>query len=121
MRESFQTDIRRHLQQCGNATTYYHKGRALEDLMCCLFEAIPGIRATRNKKNVFETEEVDICLYNVFSPGGLPSPAFPPWILIECKNWSQKVSSSEVSWFDTKLSLTLYNLGQRTRHETLLR
>jgi hypothetical protein len=111
MRECFQADIRRQLQQSGNATTYYHKGRALEDLMCCLFEAIPGITATRNKKNVFETEEVDICVYNVFSPGGLPSPAFPPWILIECKNWSQKVSSSEVSWFDTKLRDRGLSLG----------
>ena len=111
MSESFQADIRRQLQKCGNATAHYHKGKALEDLMCCLFEAIPGITAIRNKKNVFETEEVDICLYNIFSPGGLPSPAFPPWILIECKNWSQKVSSSEVSWFDTKLRDRGLSLG----------
>ncbi len=103
MRGSFEADIRRQLQQCDNATTHYHKGKTLEDLICFLFEAIPGITAKRNKKSIFETEEIDIFLWNNFSPGGLPSPAFPSWILIECKNWSQKVSSSEVSWFDTKL------------------
>lgn len=103
MRESFEADIQRQLQLCDNATSHYHKGKTLEDLICCLFEAIPGITTKRNKKNIFETEEVDICLYNIFSPGGLPSPAFPPWLLIECKNWSQRVSSSEVNWFDTKL------------------
>jgi len=41
--------------------------------------------------------------WNEFFSGGLPSPAFPPYILVECKNWSEKVSSNEVSWFDTKL------------------
>ena len=46
---------------------------------------------------------MDIFLWNEFFPGGLPSPAFPPHILVECKNWSEKVSSREVSWFDTKL------------------
>jgi len=111
MRESFELDIRRQLQLCDTAPTPYHKGRTLEDLMCCLFEAIPGITAKRNRKNIFETEEVDIFLWNEFSPDGLPSPAFPPWILIECKNWSQKVSSSEVSWFDTKLRDRGLSLG----------
>src|SRR5437762_7388870 len=111
MRESFQAEIQRRLQQCENTLTHYHKGKTLEDFICFLFEAVPGITAKRNKKNVFETEEVDIFLWNEFSPGGLPSPAFPPWILIECKNWSQKVSSSEVSWFDTKLRDRGLSLG----------
>ena len=103
MIEGFQAEILRQLVQTDNAKTKYHKGRALEDLICVLFEAVPGIMTRRNKKNIFETEEVDIFLWNEFFPGGLPSPAFPPHILVECKNWSDKVSSREVSWFDTKL------------------
>lgn len=86
-------------------------GDLADDLLAQLEAPDKHITATRNKKNVFETEEVDICVYNVFSPGGLPSPAFPPWILIECKNWSHKVSSSEVSWFDTKLRDRGLSLG----------
>ncbi len=103
MIEGFQAEILRQLLQCNNAITKYHKGKALEDLICFLFEAVPGIMTRRNKKNIFETEEVDVFLWNEFFPGGLPSPAFPPHILVECKNWSEKVSSKEVSWFDTKL------------------
>jgi hypothetical protein len=103
MIEGFQAEILRQLVQTDNAKTKYHKGKALEDFICFLFEAVPGIMTRRNKKNIFETEEVDIFLWNEFFPGGLPSPAFPPHILVECKNWSEKVSSREVSWFDTKL------------------
>ncbi len=103
MSKDFQGEILRRLQLCDKATFYYHKGKAFEDLICFLFEAIPGIITRRNKKNVFETEEVDVFLLNEFFPGGLPSPAFPPYILVECKNWSTKVGSAEVSWFDKKL------------------
>src|SRR5579864_4839579 len=103
MNRNFQTEILRQLILTVMANTNYHKGKALEDLICFLFEAVPGIMTRRNKKNIFETEEVDVFLWNEFFPGGLPSPAFPPHILVECKNWSEKVSSREVSWFDTKL------------------
>jgi hypothetical protein len=103
MIEGLQAEIQKRLQLCDRATTKYHKGKALEDLICFLFEAVPGILTRRNKKNIFETEEVDVFLWNEFFSGGLPSPAFPPYILVECKNWSEKVSSNQVSWFDTKL------------------
>lgn len=103
MTEGFQSEIQKRLQLCDSNTTKYHKGKALEDLICFLFETVPGIITRRNKKNTFDTEEVDIFLWNEFAPAGLPSPAFPPYILVECKNWSEKVSSNEVSWFDTKL------------------
>ena len=103
MIEGFQAEIQRRLQLCNSATTHHHKGKALEDLICFLFEAVPGIMTRRNKKNIFDTEEVDVFLWNEFFPGGLPSPAFPPHILVECKNWAERVSSREISWFDTKL------------------
>lgn len=111
MIEDFQGEIRRRLLLCDSATTNHHKGKALEDLICFLFEAVPGITTRRNKKNVFETEEVDVFLWNEFLPGGLPSPAFPPWILVECKNWSIKVDSMNVSWFDHKLRTRGLSLG----------
>ena len=111
MIEDFQVEIRRQLQLCDSATTNHQKGKVLEDLICYIFESVPGITTTRNKKNVFETEEVDVFLWNEFLPGGLPSPAYPPWILVECKNWSTKVDSMSVSWFDHKLRGRGLSLG----------
>ena len=112
MIEGFQAEIRRQLQQCDSTATNYHKGKALEDLICFLFEAVPGITMIRrNKKNIFETEEVDVLLWNDFFPDGLPSPAFPSHILVECKNWSEKVGSIEVNWIDSKLRHKGLSLG----------
>jgi hypothetical protein len=111
MIEDFQAEIRRQLRLCNSAITNHHKGKAFEDLICFLFETVPGITTRRNKKNVFETEEVDVFLWNEFFPGGLPSPAFPPWILVECKNWSAKVDSMNVQWFDHKLQSRGLSLG----------
>ncbi len=111
MREDLQTEVLRHLRLCDRATSTYNKGKAFEDLICFLFEVIPGITTRRNKKNVFNTEEVDVMLTNEFFPGGLPSPAFPPHILIECKNWSVKVDSMNVSWFIDKLESRGLGLG----------
>ena len=111
MREDFQAEILRRIQLCDRARTTYDKGKSFEDLICFLFETIPGITTRRNKKNVFNTEEVDVILANEFFPGGLPSPAFPPHILIECKNWSVKVDSMNVKWFDDKLESRELALG----------
>jgi hypothetical protein len=84
------------------ATATAAKGKALEDLTCYLFEKVPGVRiARRNVKNAFETEEIDVAIWNEQHPRGLIN--FNAIILIECKNWSKAVESSEVSWFLTKL------------------
>jgi predicted helicase len=55
----------------------------------------------RNEKNSFGTEEIDVALYNDDDRGAFRS--LPNIILIECKNWSHRVGSSEVAWFITKL------------------
>ncbi len=111
MIEDFHAEIQRQLQLCDSVVTNHHKGKAFEDLICFLFETVPCITTRRNKKNVFETEEVDVFLWNEFFPGGLPSPAFPPWILVECKNWSTKVDSMNINWFDHKLQSRGLSLG----------
>jgi hypothetical protein len=85
-----------------NGNTTAEKGRALENLVCYLFDLVPGVSIThRNELNAFETEEIDVAVWN---DGGLDGLSFlPNIILIECKNWSARVSSAEVSWFDHKL------------------
>ena len=78
------------------------KGKAFEDLVCYLFEKIPGVEITqRNEMNTFRTEEIDVAVWNDKKSNGLPF--LPNIILIECKNWSNPVSSGEVNWFCSKV------------------
>lgn len=81
-----------------NAATTVEQGRALEDLICYLFDLVPGITIThRNALNAFANEEIDVALFNE----GIVS--LPNIILVEAKNWSSRVGSIEVAWFLTKL------------------
>jgi hypothetical protein len=78
------------------------KGKALEDMVCYLFSQVPGVAITRrNILNAFDTEEIDVALWN---DGHVTGFYFlQNLILVECKNWSKPVGSEEVNWFDTKL------------------
>jgi len=89
--------------QAGNVgANTTEKGKALEDLICYLFGLVPGISISmRNEMNVFDTEEIDVALWNEREIPGFPF--LPEILLVECKNWSAAVGSSEVNWFDTKL------------------
>jgi hypothetical protein len=85
-----------------NANSTTDKGKALEDLICYVFGLVPGIAITRrNVLNVFNTEEIDVALWNERDPQGIPF--MQEIILVECKNWSNPVGSAEVNWFDSKL------------------
>lgn len=85
-----------------NAATTTEQGRALEDLVCYLFGLVPGVAIThRNDMNTFNTEEIDVALWNNKDASGFNF--LPDIILVECKNWSSAVGSAEVNWFDTKL------------------
>jgi hypothetical protein len=90
------------LLRSDNAQSAAVKGKALEDLACYIFEKVPGISiAKRNVMNAFDTEEIDIALWNERSRKGFSF--LPHIILLECKNWNSAVSSAEVSWFADKL------------------
>src|SRR5208337_4711281 len=92
-----------YLARCDDTTaTGTERGKALEDLMCYLFGAVPGVSVEdRNAVNTAGTEEIDVALWNDKSRNGLNF--LPHVILVEAKNWSSPVSSMEVSWFITKL------------------
>jgi len=78
------------------------KGRALEDFICYLFPLVPGVEiAQRNALNAFDTEEVDVALWNSRHPRGFYF--LPNLLLIECKNWSTPCGSQEVSYFVNRL------------------
>lgn len=85
------------------ATTTKEKGDALEKAICYVFSRVPGMLIKKtNRRNAFDTEEIDIAFFNDREPTGLP---FVPWIvLVECKNWQLPVGSESISWFDRKIS-----------------
>jgi hypothetical protein len=94
--------INGYLNAGNNGATTAVKGKAFEDLICYLFDLIPGVEITqRNRMNAFNTEELDVAIWNDKKPKGLFY--LPHIVLIECKNWTNPVSSIEVNWFASKL------------------
>ena len=104
------TKIRDFFRQGETATTRIGKGRALEDLICYVFGAIPGVTFyRRDALNVFDSEEIDVAFWNDQEPSGLHF--LQNILLVECKNWSTPVGSSEVDWFLSKLRRRGQSLG----------
>jgi len=97
------TEINVIVERLNVASTPHEKGKAFEDLFCVIFKTIPGIEiAQRNIYNIFNTEEVDVALWNNKQIGSLDF--LPNIILVECKNWSNAVGSAEISYFKEKLA-----------------
>ncbi len=97
-----QATIAAHLAAAADGETNAERGRAYEDLICYVFSQVPGVAITRrNEMNAFDTEEIDVAVWNDGHADGLFF--LSNIILIECKNWSSAVGSAEVNWFDTKL------------------
>lgn len=90
------------LDSCDSAVRAVQKGRAFEELIVSLFSQIPGIEIVeRNVLNAFETEELDIALWNDQHPDGL---YFLPYqLMVECKNWTNAVGSAEVAYFIARI------------------
>jgi hypothetical protein len=90
--------IREYFEIGDNAETTYEQGRALEDLVCYVFERVPGIEvAKRNILNTFETEEIDVAFWNNRQDNGFHF--LPNVLLVECKNWSRPIGSQEVGYY----------------------
>jgi hypothetical protein len=86
------------------------KGKALEDLTCYVFGKIPGVSVSqRNVLNTFDSEELDVAFWNEQHALGLRS--FNAIILVECKNWSTPVGSSEVTAFVAKIEHRALDFG----------
>jgi hypothetical protein len=94
--------LRQELARIAAAVGANEKGRALEDFICYLFPFVPGVEiAERNALNAFDTEEVDVALWNDRHRRGLYF--LPNLLLVECKNWSHPCGSQEVSYFVNRL------------------
>jgi hypothetical protein len=94
--------ISAHLGQAADPANSTHlRGRAYEDVLEHIFQAVPGCDTRRNSLNRFASEEVDISVMNFRDNDGLR--ALPEIFLVECKNWSDPVDSATVSTFATKI------------------
>ncbi|MCI9094522.1 MAG: restriction endonuclease [Coprobacillus sp.] len=94
--------IKRYIDDSKKNLTKQEKGKLFEDLACYLFETIPGVViAKRNSMNQYNTEEVDVSIWNDQTVNGLPF--LNNIFLVECKNWSTPVGSSDINWFATKV------------------
>ena len=94
--------LRNNLSRIEAAAEANEKGRALEDFICFLFPLVPGIEIhARNALNAFDTEELDIALWNSQRARGLYF--LPHILLVECKNWSNPCGSQEVAYFVSRL------------------
>ena len=94
--------IQGHLAIVDSPPTAAAKGKAFEELACYLLEGIPGIKITaRNEMNTFATEEIDVACKSDSDPAGLGN--LTDFFLVECKGWTDAVTSEQVSWFLTKI------------------
>ncbi len=94
--------LREGLERVETAVEANDKGHALEQFFCDLFPLLPGVEiAERNVLNAFDTEEVDVALWNSRHRQGLYF--LPHLLLVECKNWSKPCGSQEVSYFVSRL------------------
>src|SRR5688572_24008511 len=67
-----QETVQAYVDAVAQATTTADQGRALENLICYVFTQVPGISITkRNAMNAFQTEEIDVALWNDGDPNGL--------------------------------------------------
>ena len=92
------------------AVTNDAKGKAFEDLVCCIFATVPGITvARRNQIGAYAAEEIDVAFWNDQFDDGLYF--LPNILLVECKNWSDRLGSEHVAWFDAKLRARGHDIG----------
>jgi hypothetical protein len=102
--------IRALIQQSDNAATADEKGEKLEQLVCYLFEKIPGLHF--HDKNILDTNrahELDIAFWN--SQNVSEVFFLDPIVIVECKNTTDPVGSAEVGWFVRKLQDRGANYG----------
>lgn len=95
-----------HVEHCrADAPNSREKGQRLEQLICWLIAHVPGFRVVKvDKFSDDHSQEIDVLLWNE-QIDRIGFPQFGSTILVECKNWTRRVDSSDVAWFDWKMRL----------------
>ncbi len=83
-----------------NAAKSPAKGEALEQFALCLFQNIKGLRVIKKDARL-QAEEIDLLIANDISAGFWRFAGSP--IVVECKNWVQRVGAREIGVLCDKL------------------
>lgn len=102
-------EIKRLLDKAASSTTTDARGKAYEELAVYLFEAIPGCYTEHDVISEFQSEQVDVAVGNDKHSDGVP--ILPYVMLVECKDWSQPVTSTVVGYFVNILANRSVELG----------
>jgi len=95
-------EIRDCIRKAREAQNAAERGRALEELLCHIFIAIPGILPpVRNVVDFADGGEIDIFFANKAPDNGLWF--LPISVLTECKNWQGRVGAEEIRIFIDRL------------------
>ena len=101
-------ELRTHLARSAwgvlNSGSSYQKGRRLEDLLGFLFNQVADFEVVeRNYRS--ETDEIDLVIQLRRWSSRLWHQLDSPIVLVEAKNWSERVDQAAVSAFGTKLDI----------------
>jgi hypothetical protein len=99
-------DLRKYLMQLAldrlTSGSSYEKGRRLESLLSFLLNRVADLRV-RERNYRADTEELDIVLQIDNHSGRCWHKSGAPFILVEAKNWEEKIDQQTVSAFLVKL------------------
>lgn len=104
----FKLRIKPYFRRILIAKTNQEKGKALETLLCRLFESVKGFSILDTNVRT-SSEEIDILVMNEASDPFLRNLGTP--ILVECKKWHHPVSAKEVNWFVSKVKRRSLKMG----------
>lgn len=94
----------------GDAGSTAEKGAALEAVVADTFCQVEGVGILKtNIIDIAGSSEIDILLYNMKHPQGLPF--LSDYIMIECKNWHLPVNTATVRVFTSKLHSCRLDFG----------
>ncbi|CAG2139737.1 restriction endonuclease [Cupriavidus plantarum] len=94
----------------GDAGNTAIKGEALETVVASTFCRLDGVGLI--KRNIVDNAgslEIDILLYNLRHPAGLPF--LPNHLIVECKNWQAPVNAATLTVFTGKLHKFRVDVG----------
>jgi len=111
--ENFELDnakFTRALRAVNQADSASKKGNTFEHLAVLLFEGIPFLRK-RDRKFRTATGEIDVIIEYLGSESLTIFDEYGRFLLAECKNWDESVSSDQIRIFKDKLEEHKLNFG----------
>ncbi len=102
--------IARRLLEGDIATVTREVGAALEDVVAWTLCSLPGVRVLhRDFVNRANSTEIDLFLFN--NPRLSPIEFLPQFVIVECKNWRDRVNSATIRDFITKVRSARQEVG----------